>query len=156
MKFTIPIEPKPQSRPRATIRGRHATVYEDGKMLAWRKKVTEYIFGYYDGDYFDDAIKVNVTFYMTAPKNMSEPPKPKSRDKKKKEYQDFVCEKIFCPKKPDLDNLEKALYDSISKSDVVWIDDNLIVEHTTRKIYSPSPRIEIEITEVENDLGYQN
>ena len=26
MKFEIPIEPKPQSRPRASVRGSHATV----------------------------------------------------------------------------------------------------------------------------------
>lgn len=34
MKLIIPIEPKPQSRPRAGRRGKHATVYEDGKMVA--------------------------------------------------------------------------------------------------------------------------
>lgn len=52
------------------------------------------------------------------------------------------------PKKPDLDNLEKAVYDSISKSEVVWTDDNIIVEHTTRKLYSPNPRIEVKINEL--------
>ena len=39
----IPFEPKPQSRPRATVRGRHAAVYEDPKMMKWRKQVTDYI-----------------------------------------------------------------------------------------------------------------
>ena len=48
----------------------------------------------------------------------------------------------------NLDNLEKAAYDSISKSEVVWCDDCLVVEHTTRKLYSPNPRIEIEIEEI--------
>ena len=149
MKFEIPIEPKPQSRPRASVRGRHATVYEDAKMSAWRKKCTELVRQLYDGPYFDGAIKVDMTFYMTAPKSISEPPKPKSKAKKLQEYDNFINERIYVDKKPDLDNLEKAIYDSISKSECVWVDDNIIVEHTTRKMYSPRPRIEIEVEEIE-------
>jgi Holliday junction resolvase RusA-like endonuclease len=78
---------------------------------------------------------------------MSEPPKPKSKQKKKDEYNRFIAEKIPCDKKIDLDNLEKSVYDSISKSEIVWQDDCLVVEHTTRKLYSPRPRIEIEVEE---------
>ena len=48
----------------------------------------------------------------------------------------------------NLDNLEKAVYDSISKAGVVWTDDNIIVEHTTRKVYSPRPRIEVGVEEI--------
>lgn len=101
----------------------------------------------YAGPYFDSAIKVDMTFYIQAPKKMAEPPKPRSRPKKIQEYDDFINERIFVDKKPDLDNLEKAVYDSISKAEIVWKDDNIIVEHTTRKKYSPRPRIEIEIEE---------
>lgn len=148
MRLIIPIEPKAQSRPRASVRGRHATVYEDGKMVAWRKKCTELVRQLYDGPYFDGPIKVDMTFYMPAPKSMSEPPKPRSKVKKVQEYDDFINERIYVDKKPDLDNLEKAVYDSISKAEVVWTDDNIIVEHTTRKVYSPRPRIEIEMEEI--------
>ncbi|HEL2105816.1 TPA: RusA family crossover junction endodeoxyribonuclease [Streptococcus suis] len=148
MRLIIPIEPKPQSRPRASVRGRHATVYEDGKMVAWRKKCTELVRQLYDGPYFDGPIKVDMTFYMPAPKPMSELPKPRSKAKKVQEYNDFVNARIYVDKKPDLDNLEKAVYDSISKAGVVWADDNIIVEHTTRKVYSPRPRIEIELEEI--------
>ncbi|HEQ1500001.1 TPA: RusA family crossover junction endodeoxyribonuclease, partial [Streptococcus pyogenes] len=69
-------------------------------------------------------------------------------DKTKQKYQDYINELLYVPKKPDLDNLEKAVYDSISKSEVVWTDDNIIVEHTTRKLYSPNPRIEVKINEL--------
>ena len=151
MKFEIPIEPKPQSRPRASVRGRHATVYEDGKMSDWRKKCTELVIQLYDGPYFDGPIKVDMTFYMSAPKSISEPPKPKSKTKKVLQYDDFINERIFVDKKPDLDNLEKAVYDSISKAEVVWTDDNIIVEHTTRKLYSPNPRIEVNIYYYDNE-----
>ena len=130
MKFEIPIEPKPQSRPRASVRGRHATVYEDGKMSAWRKKCTELVRQLYDGPYFCEAIKIDMTFYMSAPKSISELPKPKSKQKKKDEYNKFIAEKIPYDKKIDLDNLEKSVYDSISKSGIVWQDDCLVAPYT--------------------------
>ena len=143
--FLIPFEPKPQSRPRSGKFG----VYEVPEMARWRKKVTDFVKQNYDGDFYDLPIRLDVTFYMKAPKKMAEPPKPRSRQKKKDEYARFIAEKIPHDKKIDLDNLEKSIYDSISKSEIVWKDDCLIVEHTTRKLYSPNPRIEIEIEELE-------
>ena len=125
-------------------------VYEDSKMLAWRNSCTLLVKQLYDGPYFYGPIKVRMTFYMPAPKSMSEPPKPRSKAKKLKQYDDFVNERIYVDKKPDLDNLEKAVYDSISKAGVVWSDDNIIVEHTTRKVYSPKPRIEVNIYYCDN------
>ncbi|TWT16436.1 RusA family crossover junction endodeoxyribonuclease [Streptococcus sp. sy010] len=151
MKLILNIEPKPQSRPKATRRGKHAGVYEVPEMMKWRKRCTELVKETYDGPYFDDAIKVDMTFYLQAPKTLATPPKPRSRQKKIREYNDFINERLYVDKKPDLDNLEKAVYDSISKSEIVWVDDNLIVEHTTRKVYSPNPRIELVITEVEKE-----
>ena len=139
--FLIPFEPKPQSRPRSGKFG----VYEVPEMARWRKKVTDFVKQNYDGDFYDLPIRLDVTFYMNAPKKMAEPPKPRSRQKKKDEYARFIAEKIPHDKKIDLDNLEKSIYDSISKSEIVWKDDCLIVEHTTRKLYSPNPRIEVNI-----------
>ena len=139
--FLIPFEPKPQSRPRSGKFG----VYEAPEMARWRKKVTDFVKQNYDGDFYDLPIRLDVTFYMKAPKKMAEPPKPRSRQKKKDEYARFIAEKIPHDKKIDLDNLEKSIYDSISKSEIVWKDDCLIVEHTTRKLYSPNPRIEVNI-----------
>ena len=142
--FLIPIEPKPQMRPRS---GRFG-VHEDPKMARWRKKVTDFIKQNYIGRYFDGAIRTKVTFYMKATKKMQELPKPRSGKKKKDEYARFITETIPYDKKIDLDNLEKSLYDSISKAEIVWKDDCLVVEHTTKKVYSPNPRIEIEIEEL--------
>lgn len=147
--FLIPFEPKPQSRPRATIRGKHAGTYEKVDMTRWRNKVTSFVKQNYAGRYFDGAIRTKVTFYMKAPKKMQELPKPRSGKKKKDEYARFIAETIPYDKKIDLDNLEKSLYDSISKAEIVWKDDCLVVEHTTKKLYSPNPRIEIEIEEFE-------
>ena len=149
MMFLIPFEPKPQSRPRATIRGRHAAVYEDSKMMKWRKQVTDYIKENYDGRYFDGAVRVEITFYMKAPQNVSKKPSKRAKDKAKQLYSKYISRLLWHVKKPDLDNLIKSLFDSISKSEIVWSDDNIVCDLRARKLYSPNPRIEIEIEEIE-------
>ena len=147
--LVLDIEPKPQSRPKATIKGRHAGVYEKKDMTAWRSRCTALVRSTYHGHYFTKAIKVTTTFYMKAPKEIAKVPGARSKEETKRRYADFMAEKLYVPKKPDLDNLEKSVYDSISNAKSVWTDDSIIVEHTTRKIYSPTPRITLEIEEVE-------
>lgn len=144
-KLIIPIEPKPQSRPRFSKWG----TYEDPKMLKWRKEVTNYIKENYDGDYFDGAVSVNVTFYMKAPLAISKEPSKRAKLPTLKKYQNFVRELIWHDKKIDIDNLMKSVFDSISKSEVVWKDDGLVSEVHARKLYSPNPRIEMEIKQIE-------
>lgn len=145
-KLIIPIEPKPQSRPRSGKFG----VYEDPKMAKWRKWVTSYIKENYDGDYFDGAVSVNVTFYMKAPKTISKEPSKRAKLPTLKKYQNFVRELIWHDKKIDIDNLMKSVFDSISKSEIVWKDDGLVSEVHARKLYSPNPRIEMEIKQFGN------
>jgi Holliday junction resolvase RusA-like endonuclease len=124
-------------------------VYEDPKMMKWRKQVTDYIKENYDGRYFDGAICVKVTFYMRAPKNVSKKPSERAKDKAKQLYSKYISERLWHVKKADLDNLIKSLFDSISKSEIVWSDDNIVCDLRARKLYSPNPRIEIEIEEIE-------
>ena len=144
-KITIPIEPKPQSRPRFSKWG----TYEDPKMMKWRKEVTDYIIQNYDGDYFDGAIKVDVTFFMEAPESLSKEPSQRAKATTKEKFIKFVNELIWHDKKVDIDNLMKSVFDSISKSEIVWTDDGLIAEVHARKLYSPNPRIEMEIEQIE-------
>ncbi|EHJ56865.1 hypothetical protein HMPREF9318_00072 [Streptococcus urinalis FB127-CNA-2] len=144
-KLNIPIEPKPQMRPRFSKFG----TYENPDMAKWRKRVTQYIIENYDGDYFDGATSVEVTFYMKAPKTVSKEPTQRSRSKARQIYQNFISERIWHDKKIDIDNLIKAVFDSISKSEIVWKDDNLVCELHAKKLYSPNPRIEMEITQID-------
>lgn len=141
MKLVLNIEPKPQSRPRFSRWG----TYDDPKMKIWRKKVTNYIVENYDDIYFDDAVSVAVTFYMTAPQSISKEPTKRSKQKTKDRFRNFIYEKIWHTKKPDLDNLIKAIFDSITDSEVIWTDDNIVCHLEAKKIYSPNPRIEIQI-----------
>ena len=124
-------------------------MYEDSKMMRWRKQVTDYIKENYDGHYFDGAVRVEVTFYMKAPHNVSKKPSKRAKDKAKQLYSKYISRLLWHVKKSDLDNLIKSLFDSISKSEIVWSDDNIVCDLRARKLYSPNPRIEIEIEEIE-------
>lgn len=64
----------------------------------------------------------------------------------KKYHQDLLDEVIPVDKKPDVDNYEKALYDSMSG--IVFKDDGQIALHDVGKFYSLNPRIEVEIEEI--------
>lgn len=151
IKIVIPIEPKGQMRPRARRSGNRAVVYEHEKMRPWRKLATSLVKKAYEGDVLTGALRLDVTFYMRAPKKISERPTPRAKAKTWQRYKQFACEEMYVVTKPDLDNLEKAIYDSVSDALTVWHDDCQIVEHTTRKKYSPNPRIEL-IIEVVDEL----
>lgn len=68
-----------------------------------------------------------------------------------------MSETLWHAKTPDVDNLVKPLFDSISKAGynkvdkkgIVWTDDSIVCELSARKKYSPNPRIEFEIKELE-------
>lgn len=153
MRFVIPIEPKPQTRPKFSKFG----AYEDPKMKAWRKQCSELIEQIYDGPFYDGPIKVDIVFYMKAPKNIAKRPSERSKNRTKQLYSKFVARLLWHFKKPDIDNLVKAVFDSISnagynkidKKGIVWSDDNIVCDLRARKLYSPNPRIEIEIEEIE-------
>ena len=72
-------------------------------------------------------------------------PKPQSRPRFTR-YGRAYDDLINVDKKPDIDNYEKALYDSMSG--IVFKDDGQIALHDVGKFYSLNPRIEIEIEEM--------
>ena len=153
MKITLNIEPKPQTRPRFSKFG----TYEDPKMKAWRRQCSQLIEQEYDGQFFDGPIMVDVTFYMKTPLSVSKKPTPKARAKTWDTFKKFMDERLWHAKIPDVDNLVKSLFDSISKAGynkvdkkgIVWTDDSIVCDLRARKKYSPNPRIELEIKELE-------
>ena len=135
MKLTLNIEPKPQSRPRFTRFGRP---YDDPKMKAQRNSCQLLIANQYMGQsILEGALRVKASFYIKPPQYLS---------KVKKYHQALLDEVIPVDKKPDIDNYEKALYDSMSG--IVFKDDGQIALHDVGKFYSLNPRIEVEIEEM--------
>lgn len=135
MKLTLNIEPKPQSRPRFARRGNFTTTYEDKDMKFWRNNCQLLISNQYMGQpILEGALRAKVRFYIKPPQYIS---------KVKKNQQALLDEVIPVDKKPDIDNYEKALYDSMSG--IVFQDDGQIALHDVGKFYSLNPRIDVEI-----------
>lgn len=153
MKMVLNIEPKPQTRPRFSKFGTLTTPSLHFRVFISSQLIEQE----YDGQFFDGPISVDVVFYMKAPLNVSKKPTPKARAKTWDAFKSFMSETLWHAKKPDVDNLAKALFDSISnagynkvdKKGIVWTDDSIVCDLRARKKYSPNPRIEFEIKELE-------
>lgn len=130
------IKPKPQSRPRFSRQG---VAFEDKKMKSWRRLCAELVRRNYPGKRLEKPVRVKVTFYIEAPQYIR---------RMKYLVDELRQEKIYCAKRPDLDNYIKAVLDSISDAGCVWQDDNQVVVLQAEKKYSLNPRIELVITEV--------
>jgi Holliday junction resolvase RusA-like endonuclease len=84
----------------------------------------------------DSALAVEVAIYLPIP----------TMSAKKKAL--AIYGKLLPSKKPDLDNIEKALWDALQG--VYYTNDSRICDKRIRKFYSEVPRIEVEIWEIEN------
>jgi len=136
MKIIINEVPKPQSRPRFNSYTKRA--YEKSDITNYKKKV-----GYEAKKVIKQPIKkgvpikIAVTFYMYTPQEVL---------KIKKNAYNLEKEIMRVMKKPDIDNLFKAILDGLNG--VAFHDDNQIADATLKKRYSLNPRVEIEINEV--------
>lgn len=136
----INLDPYPSPRPRFTRQGRP---YMPKEYTAWKKKfLKEWLT--YGLDKFDAgvAIAVDLKFYI-------KPPKAIARVKKNQNI--LKAETWRVVKKPDLDNLEKSVLDSVNGH--AYEDDNQISDLHSCKRYSLNPRVEISIKE---DGSYQD
>lgn len=83
----------------------------------------------------DIPIEVNICAYYGIPKAYSN---------KKREL--ALSRKLYPTKKPDKDNVEKLVYDSLNK--VVFWDDSQIVTGSFLKVFSDIPKIVVEVKKV--------
>jgi len=119
ISYLIPLKPIAWSR---TGHNRKTNVFYD------KQKDIKTVFGYYikkchgSNLLFDSAVEINACFYF------------KNRVKNPRKYHTI---------KPDIDNLEKLLYD-ICKS-LCFTDDCLIVSNSSKKLFSDDERIEFTI-----------
>ena len=122
------ISPVPASRPRVTKYG----TYIAKTYAQYRKEMRKQIDGL-SIKKFTNPIYVETTFYMPIPKSLS----IKKRN---------LLNGTFCDVGGDMDNLLKALWDSLNGH--AYTDDKQIVWSQEKKIYSFEPRIEILIKEI--------
>lgn len=133
IEVTIPYAPVAKARPRMTKTGHTYTPektrqYEKIVQFCFHKK-----YGCIQQPLTDKPVSVTLLFYMPIPKSFS-----------KKKIDELKENKMLCPKKPDIDNLAKAVLDALNGR--AYKDDNQIVELFARKEYSEQPRTEIFIS----------
>lgn len=138
-QFIIPGNPIAKKRPRFARRGKFVTTYndqetEEGRFL-WEVKQQ------LKQPPLEGPIKISCIFYMSRPKNHYGTGKNAGKLK--------LNAPTLYTKKPDLDNLEKMVFDCLNH--VAWKDDSQIVESVARKIYSENPRTEIKIWTTKTD-----
>ena len=132
--YTLHLEPKPQSRPRF---GRNRA-YEDGEMTQWKRNCVSQLRLLNPKIIEKGAIFVSMTFYIYPPKRIAEV---------KKKRLELESEAIYVDKRPDIDNYIKAVLDC--SNEILFKDDGQVAALSSQKLYSLNPRIEIEITSLE-------
>ena len=139
MEIVIYGEPVPQGRPRFTKTGH---TYDPQRSRNYNQLVrfwvTQHLKKIDDWKPFENALCVDLTFYMGIPSSWS----------KKKRIQ-AIQGKIRPTSKRlgDLDNIVKAILDA--NNGLLWVDDCIITDLSARKRYTGElARVVIKITEV--------
>ena len=136
----IKLDPYPSPRPRFTRQGRP---YMPTEYTAWKKQFLREWLRHSQGKYETGvAIAVDLKFYI-------KPPKAIARVKKNQNI--LKSETWRVVKKPDLDNLEKSVLDSVNGH--AYEDDNQISDLHSCKRYSLNPRVEITIKKDVDESG---
>ena len=117
--------PKAQPRVKAFVRGGHAGVYTPDGAETWKQEVRRQAVANAPESLVSGVVRVELDFFLPRPKAHLDKhgvPKPKSP--------------VWCQKKPDLDNLIKAVTDAITDTQRVWLDDSQICQITATKTYA--------------------
>ena len=143
MEFVVYGEPVPQGRPKFASFGGHVHAYDPAKSKNYKQLVrfwvTQYLKKIDDWKPFENALCVDLTFYMGIPSSWS----------KKKRIQAIQGQIRPTSKRlGDADNLCKSVTDAISG--LVYVDDSQIVNLGISKYYSETPRCVLKVTPLEN------
>ncbi|NKC67203.1 RusA family crossover junction endodeoxyribonuclease [Vagococcus fluvialis] len=139
MKLIINEPPIPQSRPRFDSRNKRA--YEKSNIKSYKQRI-----GYAARKEFkkpierDIPLEIEMKFYIPIPQYLSKVKKNRLTLDKEVEY---------VTKKPDLDNLLKAILDGLNG--IAYFDDGQVAKLKVEKVYSFNPRTEIEILALEEE-----
>lgn len=142
--FRVYGTPKGQPRPRAFARGGRAAVYDPGTAEGWKSQIAVDC-QELRGALIDRPLSIALTFYLPRPKahfSTSGAIKPSAPQ-------------TWHAKKPDADNLAKAVLDALTHLRA-WHDDDQVAELLVRKYYESDrngrqlnpPGVAIDIAEI--------
>ena len=132
--FEIPGQPFGKQRPRVVHNGSFSKAYTPKETVSYENLVKMYFTDVAQGRRFadEDMLEIYIRAYYGIPKSVS----------KKKREQMTSC-LIRPTKKPDADNIQKIICDSLNL--IAYHDDSSIVESHVSKYYSDRPRVSVTI-----------
>ena len=138
IKFSVPGQPFGKQRPRVVHNGNFSKAYTPKETVNYENLVKLMYTQAAKGRMFsDDAmLDVRVIAYYEIPKSTS-----------KKRRKLMLEHKIRPAKKPDWDNIGKAICDSLNL--VAYHDDSAVVDAQVRKFYSENPRVDVTIRRID-------
>ena len=124
-KLVFTVEQHPMGQPRARV-GKYGVVFKSKKAVdyaketKWIAKLAMMSQGF---TYTEGPIKIEILACFPVPQKFNKAMKAEA-----------LAGKLLPAKKPDNDNIEKAVWDAMSG--LVYKDDNQVVANYTRKVYS--------------------
>lgn len=135
--FIVPGQPQGKGRPRVGKVGTHARMYTPAKTAAYEGLIAHAAQQAMAGQpLIEGPVAVTLDIRCQVPASWS-----------KKKQAEALIGKVLPTTKPDIDNVEKAVFDGLNG--VAWRDDVQVVQVTKRKRYAPLPGVYVEITPVE-------
>lgn len=135
--FSMTGAPRGQGRPRAAARGGFARVYKDPKSRKYEASVEALAGRAMRGHPpFTGALSVSLRFRMPIPKSATKAARAA-----------MAAGEVAHVGKPDIDNLQKAIFDGMNG--VVFGDDAQVTRAFCTKIYSDTPGVDVRVEALE-------
>jgi Holliday junction resolvase RusA-like endonuclease len=126
LKFTLPIVPTPQARPRVAVRGKFAQAYKTKDQQANERTLEACLMQHKPPSPMAGPLVLEFVAALPVPKSVS-----------KKARASMLSGEDYPAKRPDIDNLCKQLCDSMTRLQF-WHDDVQVVCLRADKIYAES------------------
>lgn len=139
VSFTIPGKPFGKQRPRVVSRGGFARAYTPKETVNYENLVKISYNVENGNNKLKNNIEAEIKAYYPIPKSVS-----------KKLYNEMETETYPVDKKPDCDNIAKAILDSLNN--IAYNDDSQIYKLTVEKYYSTNPRVDV-VLKTPNEIG---
>ena len=137
VEFMVLGAPKGKERPRAAKLRDRTIVYTPKKTKDYEREIATADRTQCRG-IFSGAVAIEIHAYYEIPKSAS-----------RKRVLDMVSDRERPTKKPDGDNIAKAVCDALNG--VAYKDDSQVVDLTVRKYYSKFPHVQVFISEAKTD-----
>jgi len=131
IKFTVYGTPTPKGRPKVVRKGKFSVAYTPKKTREGEQTFLQQAIKHKPAKPLSGPIKVTIRFFKLKPKSL-----PKR-----------VVHNV---KKPDVDNLIKLVLDTMNS--IFFQDDSQIVELVSSKQYGQTPRTEVTLTAIEEEV----